>query len=200
MDATLSKDMGGPVLLHRFRYRLGRGFVKPGETVLDIGCGAGYGTEMLSKVAGKVIGIELSAADVREAEKKYGKPNVEFICGDLEKIELPKCDVACAFEVIEHFHDVPPFIKKLKEATKKFIVLSVPVGQHLVWVEEKKEWQEENDWTHHSAFADENVMRKLFEDDKWKKFFDFTSGITYMGAYYNSESIIQKEDGTYDFC
>ncbi len=200
MDARLDKDMSGQVLLHRFRYRLGRGFVEPKDTVLDLGSGSGYGTEILSRVAKKVIGIEISKADVSEAQKKYQKPNVEFICDSLETMVLPQCDVACAFEVIEHLYDVPPFVKKLKEVTKKFIVLSVPLGQKTIWVEEAKEFQEEGDRTHHASFPSEVYIRQLFVDDKWKEFYYLITGVTYIGVFYNSEAIVKKEDGTYDFC
>lgn len=189
MDVELRKDMVPQELLHRFRYHLGRGFVSPEDVVLDLGSGSGYGTSMLAEIALRVTGIEMTEANVTQAVVKYKGDNIEFICANLETVKLPKCDVACAFEVIEHLYKPIPFIKKLKEATKKYIVVSVPIGQKLVWNRDANEFQEEHDWSHHSAFEDGNYVKSLFVDDKWKEFFSLSFGINYIGIFYNNDAI-----------
>jgi protein-L-isoaspartate O-methyltransferase len=189
VDVHMRKDMVPQELLHLFRYRLGRGFVSPEDIVLDLGCGSGYGTAMLAEVALRVVGIEAIEAQVLESVTRYQGDNIEFICGNLEAIELPECDVACAFEVIEHLYKPIDFIDKLKKAVTKFIIVSVPIGQKLIWNKDANEFQEEHDWSHHSVFKDGEYVESLFIDAKWRKFFSLTFGVNYIGIFYNNDAI-----------
>lgn len=189
IPAVLEKEMDGRVLQHRFRYHLVRGFVAPEDIVVDLGCGTGYGSAILAEVAIKVIGIDLEADNIEHCIKNFGRENIEFKVGNLEQMELPVCDVSCAMEVLEHLHNPVPVIKKIKKATKKFIVLSVPLGQKLIWVEDKQEWQEENDSCHHYAFQTPEEIRNLFVDQNWREFHIWREGVTLHAVFYNVNSI-----------
>lgn len=179
-----AEGMDGQTLLHRFRYHLGRGFVEPEDLVLDIGCGQGYGTKILSKVARKVIGIDIDTPQIKWNSDYYKKyPNVEFIDGDLEKIDLPECDIAVSFEVIEHLFDPEAFVKRLKEKVSRWIIVSVPINETMIEV--NGVIQGENDSTHHSNFPTPGHLDRLFIDADWKPFFGFQNGVTYIVAYYN---------------
>src|SRR5271169_3726710 len=48
------------------------------KTVLDIGCGMGYGTEWLSRYSKQVIGIDYSKSALRFARHNYRGENLTF--------------------------------------------------------------------------------------------------------------------------
>jgi arsenite methyltransferase len=68
--------------------------IKNGDTVVDLGSGAGndaFVARSLVGEQGKVIGIDMTSAMISKANennKKLGYTNVEFILGDIEKIPL----------------------------------------------------------------------------------------------------------------
>lgn len=53
---------------------------RPGERVLDLGCGTGHLTFRLSERGACVVGLDASEAMVREARAAY--PAIEFVVGD----------------------------------------------------------------------------------------------------------------------
>ncbi len=71
----------------------------PGQTVLDLGAGAGNDVFVARQVvgeAGRVIGVDMTEAMVARAEEnrqKLGYPNVEFILGEIEALPLPEASV-----------------------------------------------------------------------------------------------------------
>lgn len=185
IKAELAKEMDGSVRQHRFRYHLAKGFITPTDRVLDIGSGSGYGADMYSDVSMDVTGIELEEDEVKAASERY--PFIRFICGNLEEMELPKCDVASAFEILEHLYKPNEFIQKLKKATSKYIIFSVPTGQKLIVV--NGDPQEETDSTHHSVFKDGDEIMEMFVDDDWKEFFRIQLGVTFLAVVYNKNFI-----------
>lgn len=58
-----------------------------GETVLEVGTATGYGAAILSRIAGKVVALESSAAfaqDARRAFAEVGAANVEVVVAPLK--------------------------------------------------------------------------------------------------------------------
>lgn len=181
IKAEVEDLQDGRVRFHRFRYHLGRGFITSKDTVLDLGCGTGYGTGILSEVAKFVTGIDMDKDNILSAVNDHKRENNEFLCMDLESCNLPKCDVACEFENLEHLYNPDKFIKRLKKKVKKYIIVSVPIGQELI--EGKKEVV--GDATHHSIFSLPEDLHKLFVDKNWEYYYSIQSGICYMSVFYN---------------
>jgi SAM-dependent methyltransferase len=88
--ANLGLGCGNPVALSD---------IKEGETVLDLGSGAGIDCFLAAKkvgLKGKIIGLDFNDDMLKLARsnaKKLGLKNVEFIKGDIEKIPLPNNSV-----------------------------------------------------------------------------------------------------------
>lgn len=84
-DANLGLGCGNPTAL---------GKIKEGETVLDLGSGAGFDTFLAAKKvgqSGKVIGVDMTEEMIAKAEenaKNYNYDNVEFKLGDIEELPL----------------------------------------------------------------------------------------------------------------
>jgi len=84
-DANLGLGCGNPIAL---------GKINCGESVLDLGSGAGFDCFLAAKKVGKtgkVIGVDMTEDMVEKARKnakKYGFDNVEFRLGDIEALPL----------------------------------------------------------------------------------------------------------------
>ncbi|HLX64186.1 MAG TPA: methyltransferase domain-containing protein [Planctomycetota bacterium] len=78
------------------------GAIHRGETVLDIGCGAGLDSILAARRAGppgKVIGIDMTAAMIEKAARnarEVGISTIEFYLADAEKMPLKDASVDVA--------------------------------------------------------------------------------------------------------
>jgi arsenite methyltransferase len=69
--------------------------IKKGDTVLDLGSGAGNDCFIARSVAGetgKIIGIDMTEAMIKKAKEnadKLGYKNMEFILGEIENMPIP---------------------------------------------------------------------------------------------------------------
>jgi SAM-dependent methyltransferase len=106
----------GTMAEHAMRYSLALG-VLPGRHILDIGCGTGYGSEMLTWTAESVRGFDLWQPADHERPQWSG--GAELTYGfDVTKDPLPRADSAVMFEVLEHLHDAPAALRNVFGAVK----------------------------------------------------------------------------------
>ena len=116
-------------LEHKHRYALACELSK-GKRVLDIACGEGYGSEMLSRRAKSVVGVDIDPATVAHAIKKYHSPKMRFLEGACEKIPLPdkSVDLVVSFETLEHFEDHNKFFREIERVldSSGILVISTP--------------------------------------------------------------------------
>ncbi len=88
--ANLGLGCGNPVALAS---------LQEGETVLDLGSGAGFDCFLAAEkvgAAGRVIGVDMTPemiAKARENAQKGGYENVEFRHGDIERLPVEGCEV-----------------------------------------------------------------------------------------------------------
>ncbi|HEY9245662.1 MAG TPA: glycosyltransferase, partial [Candidatus Methanoperedens sp.] len=114
---------------HFHRYAFASQLVS-GKYVLDLACGEGYGSSLLSKKASHVIGIEIDGATIKHARRKYTTQDLEFIQGSVLEIPIlteKKFDVIVCFEVIEHLEEHEKLLSEVKRLLKKeglFIISS----------------------------------------------------------------------------
>jgi 2-polyprenyl-3-methyl-5-hydroxy-6-metoxy-1,4-benzoquinol methylase len=116
---------------HVARYAWAFRFVE-GRSVVDVGCGAGYGSFLLSWVAGRVAGIDRDPTAIEVARSKYDGPEYSVVDGTSG--DLPTADVATCFEVLEHVDDPARLCRELLSHAPE-VVLSYPnplfAGPHL---------------------------------------------------------------------
>ena len=95
--------------IHMHRYMFALDYIKRfgrKPTVIDLGCGVGYGDSFLSEYCEKIIGIDISDKAIKYAKSHYQTKNITYICADIIKdiprLNLGKFDIVLSFEVVEH--------------------------------------------------------------------------------------------------
>jgi 2-polyprenyl-3-methyl-5-hydroxy-6-metoxy-1,4-benzoquinol methylase len=89
--------------------------VRPGERVLDLGCGAGEFTAALHAHGTEVTGIDVVAEPLRRARRAH--PRLDFREGVLDgplALDDGAFDVVWAGEVIEHVVDVAGWLSEVR--------------------------------------------------------------------------------------
>lgn len=87
--------------------------VKPGATVLDIGCGQGYVADEMAKTAAKVVGVDQYVRASSNAKVQFRKWDID---GEKFPVEVSEFDQIFMLDVIEHLKDPELFMEKLRAA------------------------------------------------------------------------------------
>jgi len=97
------------------------GLVKPGMTVLDLGCGTGTFTLDLARMVGeegRVIGVDIQADALARLEEKTALTDLQriveaWMCPQETIGELPKADFALAFYMVHEVPDAELFFQRM---------------------------------------------------------------------------------------
>ncbi len=123
-EANLGLGCGNPLAL---------GEIRPGDTVLDLGSGAGFDCFLASRkvgASGKVIGVDMTDEMLKKAREnaiKHGITNVEFRKGYIDNLPvddasvdviISNCVINLAPDKLAVFHDAH---RVLKNGGKMFI-------------------------------------------------------------------------------
>lgn len=104
-----------------------RKILGPGAyTLLDIGCGTGWTSDVWKRNGFDVTGLEPSAARREVAEQKYGLRVLPHYLEELDSVH--RYDVIILRQVLEHLEDPLAMVRKIKTLLKKdaLFVLIVP--------------------------------------------------------------------------
>lgn len=114
---------------HVARYQWADSIIPAGASVLDLGCGVGYGADLLARGKRDVIGVD---CDVEALE--YGAANYKtarYHEADLQTgwrmADVGKADYAVAFECIERIQKPEKFLRAVKA---EYLLASVPNETH----------------------------------------------------------------------
>jgi len=92
------------------------------KTVLDFGCGSGYGVYLLSLVSKEAFGVDTDKNVISECVKNYKQNNLSFLIIESKKktkFEDRFFDLITSFQVIEHIQDVARYLIELKRILKE---------------------------------------------------------------------------------
>lgn len=106
-------------------------YLREGDTVLDVGCGVGYGMNLLSIKAASVTGIDVDrkAVDYCRARVLGKNPKVggvDHYDGEQLPYEDGSFDVVTTIDVIEHVPDYDRFLRELLRVSRRAVVVSTP--------------------------------------------------------------------------
>jgi len=104
---------------HVERYKWSQRFAH-GCSVVDIACGAGYGSALLAQAgATSVTGVDLSEEALSVARSRYATPRTAFEQGDITSWGAADCcDLVTSFETIEHLADTEGALSNLHRILK----------------------------------------------------------------------------------
>lgn len=111
---------------HKWRYEEAALYLH-NKTVLDVGCGTGYGSFIMSDIAQSVIALDDSKEAIQVGLNHYAKQNISFVCADFLEYPIPVgIEVVVSFENIEHIENTDAYFAKLKAINPQAIILSCP--------------------------------------------------------------------------
>ena len=172
---------GGTNAPHISRYFIARGWVMPGETVIDAACANGYGSHMIAQIAGKVYGLEVDEGCIQNANADFAADNIEFRVHDIDKQELPDADVLITIETAEHVQDLDHFLDQMWKHVKRCVIICVPLGgTSYAYTDEEKAGPagEGND------FNNEAHVEELFYKRGWKLQSNWRYGYSGMFVFF----------------
>jgi len=113
------------------------------KEVLDIACGCGYGSGLLSEVATSIIGGDYSQEAINYANVNWKKPNIEFKIVNIKDTPiLGQFDTVISFETLEH-------INHAIEKTILFYKSNLKPGGTLIFSHPENEEDAKNNPFHH---------------------------------------------------
>lgn len=167
---------------HLHRYAIVDKYIE-GKIVLDIASGEGYGSNLMSKKATFVYGVDIDTSAVQAAKLKYKKENLKFLTGSA--IEIPikdnSIDVVVSFETIEHHDKHHEMLIQIKRVLKPNGILIISTPDKLYYSDKRK---------YNNPFH----IKELYKDDFVSLISNYFSNkqLLYQ-KYTNSNSIIIDE-------
>lgn len=140
--------------------------VKPGERVLDVGCGYGaLAWSMVKRSRAMVTGIDLNGENIEKARRLYSQGNLTFILADAEK-DLPsgQFETIVISNVLEHVERRVELIKKIqKNVSPKRWLIRVPMIDRHWHVPLRKELGLSyfSDKTHYTEYTEQTFREEL---------------------------------------
>ena len=140
---------------HWHRYAFARALA-PGRRVLDAACGEGYGSALLARAGGQVLGVDIGADAVAHARTRYASvPGLRFEQADataLDALADASFDLVLSFETLEHVH-------AQEQMLDGFARLLAPGGLLLVSTPDKR------NYTDLTGEVNPHHVRELYRDE-----------------------------------
>jgi SAM-dependent methyltransferase len=113
---------------HRSRYRFAAQRICPGERVLDVACGAGFGLSMLQAAGARALGVDYDGQLL--AHLPTHADGRALLQADATRLPLRTASVdrVVSFETIEHVRDAAALVAELRRVLKPGgqLILSTP--------------------------------------------------------------------------
>ncbi len=89
-----------------------------GSVLLEVGCGEGYGTDLLTRSAQRVLGIDYDATTIVHARDRYRAAH--FVRANLAALPVASdaVDVVATLQVVEHVWDHGQFIDECRRVLR----------------------------------------------------------------------------------
>ena len=90
---------------------------KPGERILDLGCGTGHLTAEIAKAGALVVGLDSSPTMIETARSAY--PQLTFVEADARNFTLDApCDAVFSNAALHWIHDADAVARSVHQALK----------------------------------------------------------------------------------
>lgn len=179
MERLTTDAYNDTMLEHLHRYGMAMDLCA-GKVVLDLACGEGYGTNLIASKAKKATGVDINAAVVNAAQKKYIKDNLEYKTGSATQIPCEDnfFDAVVSFETIEHHTMHEEMMEEIKRVLKPegFLLISTP--DKLIYTDKRKT---KNEFHVKELYEDEfrSLLNKYFTNVQLLKQQCFSGSLIY---------------------
>lgn len=168
---------------HLHRYAIAKDIVED-KVVLDIACGEGYGSYLMSKNSRFVYGVDIDSKSVDAAKIKYKEGNLEFRIGTVDAIPLNdnSVDIVTSFETLEHHELHNEMMVEIKRVLK-------PSGCAIISTPDKLYYSDERN------FKNEFHKKELYKEEfvsLVERHFNFNQMLNQI--FVNGNSIIQVDN------
>jgi 2-polyprenyl-3-methyl-5-hydroxy-6-metoxy-1,4-benzoquinol methylase len=116
----------------RARFLLDR--VRPGQRVLDVGCGEGRFAAALARAGAEVVGLDVAAEPLRRARAAHPRLDLRLVAPDGPwELEDASFDAVWAGEVIEHVLDTAAWMSEVRRVLRSggALLLTTPAHDRL---------------------------------------------------------------------
>jgi len=114
-----------------------KSIIKPGMSVLDLGCGIGMTSKAMGEMEAKVWAIDISRELIRSAKVHNAHNNVLYETADIMTFDFPgKADLVVTVDVIEHLdYDLQDICRQLTKLVKDdgMIFINTPDYRFAKW-------------------------------------------------------------------
>ncbi|GAB4359818.1 MAG: hypothetical protein OHK0021_03970 [Bryobacter sp.] len=155
------------------------------KTVLDLGCGLGYGAAELARTAKSVTGVDRDSETIEEATQTYRLPNLSFRTAPVEELPFAEAsfEIGVCFEVIEHLDNYRLLLQEARRVIhpQGAFVVSTP---NKAYYEESRRLAGPNPF-HTREFSYEEFQAALQEYFPYQTFFvqNHTAAILFLPTH-----------------
>ncbi len=141
--------------------------IEPGSRILDIGCGIGIvASDIAQRVSNvSVCGIDIDAANIEQAQRRFPMKNIQFICGDaLSDLPGELFDVIVLSNVLEHIEHRVEFLQMLQNKYHaRRILIRIPIFERnwRVPLQQELKLDYRLDPTHYIEYRQEEFLREI---------------------------------------
>lgn len=117
--------------VHTLMYKSVVECVKPASSIVDLGCGDGGLTFLLTSKTSNVVGMDISEFNINLAQERYSdKKGITFEIGDVcgSRFKNNEFEVSVSHHVLEHLSDFSEGLIELKRITNKTIYICLPTA------------------------------------------------------------------------
>ena len=149
---------------HLARYAFARMYAA-GRSVLDAGCGTGYGSSELASTAASVTGFDIAPEAIEYAQAQFKAARFVLASCAAMPFAPNAFDLVVAFEVIEHLPDYRAFLQECARVLKHQGLLIVSSPNRLYYSESRAQTGP-NPYHEHEFEAEEFVkeLEKVFSN------------------------------------
>lgn len=133
MDSVKSYKMVAPGYRQRMRYVLRMLDPRPGELVLEVGCGRGEYSTIVGKAGASLVSVDIERDGIRAAKERMVDSDVSFVIVDAQDLPFREgvFDKAFSTEVLEHIENDRKAMGSISKSLK-------PGGECIIEVPEEE--------------------------------------------------------------
>lgn len=160
---------------------------KPGERLIDLGCGTGAFTRRLMKYGLELFGIDISQKSIEYASRLSKGQEIKFIVGNIEQLPFPNesFDLVVLGAVLHHFLDFSKVVQETYRILKdkgRFFSFDPNRRNPAMWLfrDKKSPFYSEKGRTINERLLVSEGVKQAFEKAGFTVRIKATSGITYQ--------------------